>query len=197
MVPVACLALVACSSAKPPVNEEPSALPGQTKGVAPAASLSSDTASVRSFVQGFYDWYLPIVNKGGTGTSRVLQERDSLLTTELAVALRADFLAEEQADPGETVGLNFDPFLNSQDPCPRRWEVIGILQKGSNYAVTVHPVCASASHELDVVAEVTKQGPSWRFVNFFYGDTDLRKLLCQYATKAGNSAWQKASCSTP
>ncbi|HEY7396063.1 MAG TPA: hypothetical protein VH559_14510 [Gemmatimonadaceae bacterium] len=164
------------------------------EGVAPAASLSSDTASVRSFVQGFYDWYFPIANKppGGPAYFRVLQVRDSVLTPELAAALGGDSLAKERADPGDLEGLNGDPFLNSQDPYAP-YEVTEIRQKGSNYAATVHP-CHSADHAGDVAAEVTKQGPSWRFVNFFYETTDLRKVLCQYAKEAHDVAWQKASC---
>jgi hypothetical protein len=200
MVPIAALALAACSSAKPPVNKEPSAPAGPAKGVAQAASPSSDTASVRSFVQDFYDWYVPNVVEDG-GYFRVLRERDWVLTTELAASLRADSLAKERADWGNLEGINFDPFLASQDPCAR-YEAGEIRQKGSNYDVAIHPICNSEYQKSDVEAEVTKQGSSWRFVNFFYEfypeRTDLRKVLCQFAKEARGSvrglAWQKASC---
>jgi len=120
MVPVACLALIACSSAKAPVSKDPSAL-GSIKGVAPAASPASDTAAVRSFVQGFYDWYAPNVEENG-GYFRVLRERDSVLTIELAAALRGDSLADEKADPGELVSPRrgwWKPlvFRRSHGPC--------------------------------------------------------------------------------
>ena len=123
-----------------------------------------------------------VVHKKSDGPAwfRVLTLRDSVLTTELILAIRADSLAKEQAPPGELFGLNFDPLIASQDPCAR-YEVSEIRQKGSNYGVTVHAVCKSKYKQSDLVAEVTKQGSSWRFANFFYEGTDLRKLLCQYA----------------
>src|SRR5262245_26070391 len=168
MVLLAFPALTGCSSAKPPANKEPSALPGPTQAaapatsptqeVAPATSLTADTASVRSFVQHFYDWYAPVVHKRSDAPAwfRVLTLRDSVLTTELILAIRADSLAKEQAPPGELFGLNFDPFIAAQDQCAR-YEVTQIREKGSNYGVTVHPVCNSKYKKSDFVAEVTKQ----------------------------------------
>jgi hypothetical protein len=198
MVLLSLPAVLACSSAKSPSNNEPSALPGPTQAAAPATSLSADTTLVRSFVQHFYDWYAPVVHKRSDAPAwfRVLTLRDSVLTTELISAIRADSLAKEQAPPGELFGLNFDPFIAGQDPCAR-YEVSEIQQKGSNYGVTVHPVCNSKYKKSDFVAEVTKQGSSWRFANFFFEGTDLRKLLCQYAKEESESGSAAQVCKTP
>jgi hypothetical protein len=106
-----------------------------------------------------------------------------VLTPELVLGLRADSTAEEEAQPGSVVGINFDPFLASQDPCGR-YEVGDVRAKQSNYEVNLHAVCSSQFKMPDVLLEVRRHGQSWQFVNFFYDSLDLRELLCQHAAEA-------------
>lgn len=81
------------------------------------AQTAADTAQVRAFAQAFYNWYVPIAFHGYRDSTDVLRHRPLVLTRELRTALREDAAADARSrDPG---GINFDPFLFSQDPCER------------------------------------------------------------------------------
>ena len=76
------------------------------------------------------------------------------------------------------MGLDFDPFLNSQDPA-ERYEVGRISHKGDSYFVDIHGVWSDKRHENpDVMAEVLHKNAHWVFVNFHYPeDRDLLAVL--------------------
>jgi hypothetical protein len=85
-------------------------------------------------VQEFYNWYAPItLNSRTRAWDLALERRSSVLTRELAQLLRADSAA--QAKCKELVGLDFDPFLASQDPASH-YEVGAIRQQRERYAWT-------------------------------------------------------------
>src|SRR5262245_7851900 len=65
-------------------------------------------------VQAFYDAYLPIFEHGQARA--FLDDSTNLLAPALRRALIEDYQASA-ADSTQVVGLDFDPFLNSQDPC--------------------------------------------------------------------------------
>ena len=73
--------------------------------------------SVRKFAQDFYRWYVPIAAKDNKGTAFeiAIKQRPSSFSPQLLQGLRDDAEAQAKA-VGEMVGLDFDPFLNSQDP---------------------------------------------------------------------------------
>lgn len=147
----------------------------------------TDTASVRGFVQRFYDWYAPMAAADNHTPPwyRVLQSRDTLLSIGLRLGLRADS-ARQAHMAGEVTELNFDPFLASQDAC-RRYQVRNVRKDTAGYSVTVHPVCSAKRTGADVLLVVAPRGESWEFSNFFYDGTDLRSLLCQSAREGDNS----------
>ena len=64
------------------------------------------------------------------------------------------------------MGLEFDPFLASQDPC-ERYQVGKVTQKGKGYLVDVYSLCAGR-RERPVEAEVMSKNGHWIFVNFYY-----------------------------
>src|SRR5215469_12476490 len=79
---------------------------------APAAT----EASCQKFVQDFYNWYLPRTQRyRGRPEDLVLKEKPTFLSRELFKALRADTVAQDKDKSGDIVGLDMDPFLNSQD----------------------------------------------------------------------------------
>src|SRR5689334_19920193 len=88
----------------------------------PALSVSGQQlpGSPQRFVQRFYDWYVPLAIKSDSTPSwnQVLRYRGSSLSSELVRRLREDADAQAKVK-GEMVGLDFDPFLNAQDPCER------------------------------------------------------------------------------
>lgn len=138
-----------------------------TQAAAGPASLPS---SARDFVREFYNWYLPIAlrdNGPGPAWNVVLQQRPSVFGPQLYQALKRDSEAEAQAK-GYIVGLEADPFLDSQDPC-KHYEVGKVSQKSHVYFVEIYGVCSGKQNGTpDVVAEVTHRGKLWVFVNFIY-----------------------------
>jgi hypothetical protein len=135
-------------------------------------------ASVRTFVQDFYTWYVPRArDDSAAAMNGVLRARSDALAPELAAALKEDLAAQEKAS-GEIVGLDFDPFLASQDPC-ERYEVGEVKAQGSRYRVAIHGVCSGTrSSQPEVTAEVAKQNDRWTIVNLHYAEgADLSSQL--------------------
>jgi hypothetical protein len=164
------LVVGACSSQEEAMNR--SNAEHTTSGNGSALVVSTDESRAESlshFVQGFYDWYVPLANSMSAEPAWlvVLQSRRSLLTSELAEALERDYEAQSAAG-GEIMGLDADPFVNSQDPCPR-YEVGETARRGEQFLVHVHSVCAgNRSEEPEVVAELKSHNGTWIFANFHY-----------------------------
>jgi hypothetical protein len=125
--------------------------------------------SVRSFVDEFYRWYVPKTLKpqSGPAWNLILKYRSTSLSPDLLQALKEDSDAQAKAS-GVIVGLDFDPFLNTQDPC-EHYEVGEIVQKEQIYQASVLGVCSGKKNEKpDVIAQVEKRNGRWIFVNFAY-----------------------------
>lgn len=129
-----------------------------------------DTPEVlRKFVQSFYDWYVPkaLGRNSGPAWNIALKARVSDFSPELALRLREDSEAQAKAE-GEIAGLDFDPFLNSQDP-RNRYKVGRITNRGENYWVDIYCVLSGkASEKPIVIAEVSRRNGQLRFVDFRY-----------------------------
>src|SRR5579885_1530765 len=136
---------------------------------APAMAATPDADSAKSFVQAFYDWYVPsaLAPKGGFSYEIVLKQKPDYFTAALSAALKKDLQASEK-NPDEIVGLDFDPILASQDPCDH-YVVGAVAQVGKNYDVSV--LC-KGEQESYVSAEVMPQGSSWAIINFIYPPHD-------------------------
>src|SRR5262249_25678894 len=116
-----------------------------------------------------------------------LKKKPCPLSTALAKALRED-LAAEAKSKGDIVGLDFDPFLNSQDPVDH-YRVASIKKVGKGYAATIMDAKTPGTTEASVIAEVAKIRGRWQFTNFRYpasGD-----LLKELATLKGDRAKAK------
>jgi hypothetical protein len=136
-----------------------------------AQTTSSQVAlkPVRSFVQELYGWYVPKALDDSTGpaSERALKYRSYVFSSELFRALKEDSDAQARIS-GYIVGLDFDPFLNTQDPC-ERYELGGITQNGETYRIEVFGVCSGTRHEKpDVIAEVARRNGRLVFTNFIY-----------------------------
>ena len=144
---------------------------------APQAQAHSEEAQ---FVQAFYDWYVPIAlrNSRNPAWYVVLTDRARLLDSNLVRELKADSAEQAKATEG-VVGLDFDPFLNTQDP-DDHYVVGKTTRQGKSSFVDVYSVrSGKRSDKPDVIAELTRQGTSWVFVNFHYPNirTDLLSTL--------------------
>jgi hypothetical protein len=170
-LPVVVAALVLACSAK---SEAPRAADSAT------TPRSSDADAVRRFVREFYDWYVPLANAPGSAIDRALKARPAAFDTTLARELTEDVAAQAKVK-GELVGLDFDPVLASQDPCPR-YEVGYIEVTTTTYNVHVTPTCdRAAGPEPRIVTEVATRSGGFAFVNFRYPltKTDLRTELAR------------------
>ena len=141
----------------------PSALPAQQQG-----DLQT-SKSVHDFVQQFYGWYVPqaLSNHHGSAWDLALKDKGDEFSPNLLQASKEDSDAQAKAK-NDIVGLDFDPFLNTQDPC-KRYEVGTVTQTGSDYRVEVYGICSGKKKaKPDVVCEVGRRNSRWEFVNFHY-----------------------------
>lgn len=176
---IACLLVLACVSQALPSRESDGATVSTTTNATDSAQAA--LTSAQAFVQQFYDWYVPLAlddHKDLSAPDIVLTGRPSALDTELCRALRADSDAQAKA-PGEIVGLDFDPFLNSQDPC-ERYVAGPASREGMVYEIPVRGICEGISHaQPDVITQVMFESGTWVFVNVHYPDSknDLKAVL--------------------
>ena len=150
-----------------------------------AAVLSSREATTPSessavaFVREFYQLYAPRGIKSGlAATDSIVRERPGMFSPELLGALKEDARARAGAT-GEIVGLDFDPFLASQDPCDN-YEIGKPTDVGRTSANILVPIFARCRNQRDsaaVIAEVTANHGSWVFANFHYPAPPVTDLL--------------------
>lgn len=150
----------------------PCSLLAQTKDV-------SETAGARDFVQAFYNWYVPQALKDNAtpAWNLALKYKSPVFNSEVLSALREDSAAQAKV-AGDIVGLDFDPFLSSQDPSAR-YDVGKVTIKGGACWVEIHGVRpGKKSAAPDVTAELSHRDGRWIFVNFHYADGgDLLSVL--------------------
>lgn len=140
----------------------PYSLQGQAK------SSQGDEKSCREFVQSFYDWYLPHARteRASPAWDLAVKERGSAFSRELTQLLREDSQAQAKVT-GDIVGLDFDPFLYSQDPA-QRYLAGKTTRQGGACLVEIRRSGHVAGRP-DVVAELTYGDDRWTFANFHYG----------------------------
>lgn len=130
------------------------------------SSIGSEERSCRQDVQEFYDWYAPMAEKNNgakTASELAMQEKPALFSKELVEALKKDRAAQEKSQ--EIVGLDFDPFLYSQDPNPN-YAVQSLSVKNGVCRAKVG-VGKSGGKAL-LLAELRYSGSKWIFENFYY-----------------------------
>ena len=131
--------------------------------IAQTPATKPDDASCRAFVQEFYNWHVA----HGTNFEKTFKLKRSALSAELGNALAAD-LAASKKNAGEIVGLDFDPFTNSQDPSPR-YRVDKTTVDNGRCLAEVHGVPSDRKGKPDATAELQFAAGAWKFVNFHYG----------------------------
>jgi hypothetical protein len=134
---------------------------------------SKTEQSCRNFVQQFYTWYLgrnALIDKSrsaGPSWDDVLKLRPEVLSPGLLSLLKDD-LAASRANSEEVVGLDWDPFLATQDPSAK-FEVDSVSMKNSHCYAVVNGIEHGKKQET-VVPELTAASDTWVFVNFHYND---------------------------
>jgi hypothetical protein len=185
--------------------------PEQIHLATPAPPESPVEKSCRVFVQKFYDWqvaqniglFCSNSLKGTAATQESIDQQDAeckvASTYRNAERLRDDQvlgpklrhylkLEGDQQAKDEDPGLDFDPFLNSQDPSPK-FVVDSVRVYGDRCDAVVHGYDLGQKRE-EVMPEVSKASGRWIIVNFHYRfdlddgkgpfDDDLIHMLRQY-----------------
>jgi hypothetical protein len=148
-----------------------------------ASSAHADDAALaasgRDFVQKFYDAYVQqaLADSAVPASQFAIDHLSASFAPDLLAALKDDAAAEAKSSD-EIVGLDFDPFLNSQDPA-ERYEAGSATQQGTSYLVDVYSVTdGKRSQDPAVVAELVYEDGHWLFANFRYpGNDDLLTVL--------------------
>jgi len=136
---------------------------------APKAGPPPMEHSCRAAVQEFYNWYLPrLMREVRTpAMTQALNARSQNFSAELHRRLAEDTAAAAKS-PDEIVGLDFEPFVNSQDPAPR-YVAKRSYRAGKGLWVEVHGVIdGKESEDPDVIPELILSRGHWVFVNFHY-----------------------------
>ena len=141
---------------------------------------TSEDVSVKKFVQAFYDWYTPRALKGDS-EMLTLKVKGNAFSPDLKRALMEDRKAQEKVKD-EVVGLDFDPFLNSQDVA-NTYTAKKVEHKGQKWLASVYGHYKGQKEDPtpSVIAQVEKGKSGWRFTNFIYPDpkkpTNLLQVL--------------------
>jgi len=155
------LVLTSVSCRKPPAQPMQTGARGEDTTLGTVANDSLAGAAAQ-FTQTFYDWY----HEHNDRFDRAIAERPSVFAPELLKALRDD-LAASANSPNEIVGLDWDPFTASQDPCDP-YKVDRTTHRGDTVLVAVKGTCTDMAPRPgpDVIAKLTRAGPTWVFVDF-------------------------------
>ena len=150
---------------------------------AQVALPSPESSSCRRFSQQFYDWYVPFTQKNLRlpASDVALQRRGGVFSPELLHALRVDSEAQARAK-GELVGLDFDPFVGSQDPADHYEAREPTMRNGICFVGVWRASATDTSAKMDrpeATAQLKQQNGHWHLVNFTYsvGGPDLLHLL--------------------
>jgi hypothetical protein len=174
LVVISCLFCAGCAGTRDDASDS-DAVKGD-----PIRSAVARAAAPADLVREFYAWYVPIAN----GPSAVptwfaaMSRNPAVLDTQLLAALRADSTAQSHAE-GEIAGLDWDPFLATQDPC-ERYDVGSATGEGDTRLIPVQGNCTGTEKSgPDVIVEARRNGSSWLLINFRYPkqDSDLVSAL--------------------
>ncbi len=169
------LAALACHKEAPPGAQPGSRIAVDSSLGVPASDSASRSAA--RFAQEFYDWYA----HQGENAAAALRDRPALFAPVLLAALRGDVAASAK-NPDEVVGLDWDPFLNTQDPC-NPYRVGQVTRRGDTILVAVKGQCPDTAPHAgpDVIAELGQVSGGWAFLDFRHA-ADRGSLLQDLAT---------------
>jgi hypothetical protein len=157
----------------------PTGAPGAPNPSAAAVVADASEAGARAFVERFYDWYVgqtlaAAKSNSGKGFSFIdgIRRRPDSFSPELKRLLEEDYAASSKCS-GEVVGLDWDPFLETQDPGPG-YRVGTVKKTASGFRVSLdfHNKQYGAIRNPIAQADVAFVGGHWMFVDFVEEPTD-------------------------
>lgn len=158
-----------------------------------ALSRTGAAMSCREFTDAFLAWYVPLALRDSKEPASILaiRQRPSIFSDKIRESLAEDRKAQEQSKDG-IVGIDFDPFLASQDPAEKYSTLKVTVDEGKCLADI--KAADAVDRYWDVRTEAKRTGGAWRFTNFHYNTdvlpNDLLSILRDL--KRGRSAVQSA-----
>jgi hypothetical protein len=145
------------------------------------------------FVQQFYDWYAPRAVQDNRIPAWVsaLKSKAALFDARLAAALRAG--AEAQArTSGDIAGIDFDPFLGSQDP-EEKYAAGQPACKGRICRVAVYGAPAGKRRgESSAIVELRQKPDGWLIANLHYPKNGNLLAILQLLEKSRQKPSRKS-----
>lgn len=148
-----------------PTDEAPSKR--QSEGLRNSMPQMSGEQSCRAFTQTFYDWYWnqfadraddpKFDNRKLHSYDDALKRNPPVLSPNLIRLFKRDDARQRAA--GGIANLDFDPYLNSQDP-EGKYDVAQVTVNGN--------LCRAKLSQRDIVAELKRTATGWVFSNFYY-----------------------------
>jgi hypothetical protein len=140
--------------------------------------------SCQDTVDGFYKWYVPkAITKSSNGLDAwefAIKTQAAVFSRELLELLRGESTIQ---DKNQDAGLDFDPFLNTQDTAGRYVVDKVELRSGICRAEIFGIYSGMKAKRPDVVSELIVQDGRWVFATFYYKksvhpeNADLLSLL--------------------
>ena len=95
-----------------------------------------------------------------------IDQRPELFETELLKGLKDD-IEKQSKNSEEVVGIDYDPFTMSQDPCDS-YRVENALQRGDTIIVAMKGMCTDEAPRSypDVLVKLRRKISGWIFVDF-------------------------------
>ncbi len=154
-------------------------------------SVSGETGmdknfSATAFVQDFVHWYLPLAIKNDAVPSWTvaIRTRRSIFSKTLYEQLRCDAVAEKEHE--DVVGLDFDPFLYSQDP-DTDYAVKMVNKNGNIYRISISPKNSPNVKEYSIV-DLSFGIGGWKIENVEYpGSGTLLSALAALRKERGTA----------
>lgn len=158
-----------------------------------AQAQANDKTTAKAFVQGFYDWYVPLYNKFVPGKPNQIPSEKLALTrkkdcfdTKLFNALYGYYNTPTPKGAEDVLGIDMDPFLAAQDN-GASYTVTQVKSKGNNFLLSIttepdyQPKGAKSKANSPVIVEVTKVNGHWKLTDLWYDNgTDIFDLITAY-----------------
>jgi hypothetical protein len=126
------------------------------------------TQTCQKFAQDFYSWYLPFLVKHGYGVTlkTIIKKKQDLFDGPLLQMLLEDHEAQSKF-MGDLVGIDWDPFLNTQDPAQKYTvQNTSVLHDNCDAETWSGRTLATKDPKPDVIAKLKWVDGGWKFVNF-------------------------------
>ena len=113
----------------------------------PSPILAANAQSAEAATRSFYSWYVPeaMAARSQPAWAKVLRKKPPVLSARLQRKLATDLEKKAHAS-GMIQGIDFDPFLGGQDPCPR-FTIGKIRMERASYLVDVKPICGRGAEQ--------------------------------------------------